>query len=62
MKKDSPMGGEKSCVKSRIFCFFQGIEAIFVNKYIEKALCKDLLQTKEQVSDTNSSEITIIPA
>ena len=28
----------------------------------EKELCKDLLQTKEQVSDTNSSEITIIPA
>ena len=31
-------------------------------KQKEKALCKDLLQTKEQVSDTNSSEITIIPA
>ena len=31
-------------------------------KQKEKELCKDLLQTKEQVSDTNSSEITIIPA
>ena len=31
-------------------------------KQKEKTLCKDLLQTKEQVSDTNSSEITIIPA
>ena len=31
-------------------------------KQKEEALCKDLLQTKEQVSDTNSSEITIIPA
>ena len=31
-------------------------------KQKEKTLCKDLLQTKEQVSDTNSSEITTIPA
>ncbi|WP_253729339.1 DUF4368 domain-containing protein [Treponema sp. OMZ 857] len=31
-------------------------------KQKEKALCKDLLQTKEQVSDTNSLEITIMPA
>lgn len=31
-------------------------------KQKEKALCKDLSQTKEQVSDTNSSEITTIPA
>ena len=31
-------------------------------KQKEKALCKDLSQTKEQVSSTNSSEITIIPA
>lgn len=31
-------------------------------KQKEKTLCKDLLQTKEQVSDTNSSEIAIIPA
>ena len=31
-------------------------------KQKEKSECKDLLQTKEQVSDTNSSEITIIPA
>ena len=31
-------------------------------KQKEKALCKDLSQTKKQVSSTNSSEITIIPA
>lgn len=24
--------------KTRFFCFFQGIESIFVNKYIEKVL------------------------
>jgi len=34
----------------------------YYKKQKEKELCKDLLQTKEQVSDTNSSEITIIPA
>ena len=32
----------------------------YYKKQKEKELCKDLLQTKEQVSDTNSSEITII--
>ena len=31
-------------------------------KQKEKALCKDLSQAKEQVSDMNSSEITTIPA
>ena len=34
----------------------------YYKKQKEKELGKDLLQTKEQVSDTNSSEITIIPA
>ena len=34
----------------------------YYKKQKEKELCKDLLQTNEQVSDTNSSEITIIPA
>ena len=31
-------------------------------KQKEEALCKDLLQTKELVSSTNSSEIITIPA
>ena len=34
----------------------------YYKKQKEKELCKDLLQTKEQVSDTNSSEIITIPA
>ena len=40
-------------------CEADGVEKARTQK--KKALCKDLSQKKEQVSDMNSSDITIIP-